>query len=170
MKSKQQSPCSNCMQQPVMSWGNTCSTCMHKPMRCMHLPVMSQANALMSQADACTYCMGSKVSSLSWIYLYSSQFVFIPISFHRCLHKGQNVSGMDSSLFIARQLPLKKCHWKSVIDTMPLMRCHWWNAIEKNDIDAKSDETLLMKCHWWNASNNVIDKMLVIMLIMKCQW
>jgi hypothetical protein len=27
-----------------------------------------------SQADACIYCMGSKVSSLSPIYLYSSYF------------------------------------------------------------------------------------------------
>jgi hypothetical protein len=27
-KSKQQSPCSNCMHQPVMSWGNPCSTCL----------------------------------------------------------------------------------------------------------------------------------------------
>jgi len=47
IKSKQQNPCSNCMHQPVMS-----------------------------QANACTYCMGSKVSSLSRIYLYSSYFVF----------------------------------------------------------------------------------------------
>ncbi len=29
-KSKQQSPCSNCMHQPVMWWGNSCSRCMHK--------------------------------------------------------------------------------------------------------------------------------------------
>ncbi len=63
MKSKQQSPCSKCIHQPVMSWSNACSTYMHKPVRCMHRPVTSQA-------DACTYCMGSKVSSLSWIYLY----------------------------------------------------------------------------------------------------
>jgi hypothetical protein len=27
-----------------------------------------------SQANACRYCMGSKVSSLSQIYLYSSYF------------------------------------------------------------------------------------------------
>jgi hypothetical protein len=60
MKSKQQSPYSNCMHQPVMSWDNACSTCMHKP--------------VMSQADACTYCMGSKVSSVSQIYLYTSYF------------------------------------------------------------------------------------------------
>jgi hypothetical protein len=33
----------------------------------MHWPVMSQANT-------CTYCMGSLVSSLSRIYLYSSYF------------------------------------------------------------------------------------------------
>jgi len=33
----------------------------------MHWPVTSQA-------DAYTYCMGSKVSSLYWIYLYSSYF------------------------------------------------------------------------------------------------
>jgi hypothetical protein len=66
-KSKQQSPCSNCMQRPVMSWGNACSTCMHKPVRCMHQPVTLWA-------DACTYCMGSKVSSLSRIYLYSGYF------------------------------------------------------------------------------------------------
>ncbi len=67
MKSKQQSPCSNCMHWPVTSWGKACSTCMHKPVMCMHQPVMSQA-------DACSYCMGSKVSSLSQIYLYSSYF------------------------------------------------------------------------------------------------
>ncbi len=68
-KSKQQSPCSNCMHRPVTSWGNACSTCMHKPVRCM-------CQSVTSQADACTYCMGSKVSSLSWIYLYSSYFVY----------------------------------------------------------------------------------------------
>ncbi len=72
MKSKQQSPCSNCMHQPVMSWGNACSTCMYKPVRCMHWPV--HTSPVTSQADACTYCMGSKVSSLSQIYLYSSYF------------------------------------------------------------------------------------------------
>ncbi len=66
--SKQKSPSSNCMHRPVTSWGNACSTSMHKPVRCMHQPVTSQAYA-------CTYCMGSKVSSLSWIYLYSSYFV-----------------------------------------------------------------------------------------------
>ncbi len=51
-KSKQQSPCSNCMHRPVMSWGNVCSTWMHWPMTCMHQPVTSQANV-------CTYCMES---------------------------------------------------------------------------------------------------------------
>jgi len=66
-KSNQQSPCSNCMHQPVMSWGNACSTCMHWPVMYMHQPVTSQA-------DACTYCMGSKVSSLSQMYLYSNYF------------------------------------------------------------------------------------------------
>ncbi len=35
-KSKQQSPCSNFMHRPVTSWGNACSTCIHKPERCMH--------------------------------------------------------------------------------------------------------------------------------------
>jgi len=49
MKSKQQSPCNNCMHQPVMSWGNVYNTCMHQ--------------SVTSQADACTYCMGSNVSS-----------------------------------------------------------------------------------------------------------
>jgi len=67
MKSKQQSPCSNCMHQPVTSWGNAYSTCIHKHVRCMHQPVMPQANA-------CTYWMGSKVLSLSQIYLHSSYF------------------------------------------------------------------------------------------------
>jgi len=65
LKSKQQSPCSNCMHRPVTSWGNACSTCMHCPVT--------------SQGDACTYCMGSKASSLSRIYLYSSYFVFYTI-------------------------------------------------------------------------------------------
>jgi len=55
------------MHQPVMSWGNAFSTCMHKPVRCMHQPVMPQS-------DACTYSMGSKVSTLSRVYLYSSYF------------------------------------------------------------------------------------------------
>ncbi len=66
-KSKQQSPCSNCMHRPVMSLGNAFSTYMHWPVACMHQPVMSQANA-------CPYCMGSKVSSLSQIYLYTRYF------------------------------------------------------------------------------------------------
>ncbi len=35
-KSKQQSPCSNCMHRPVTSWGNACSTSMHKLVRCTH--------------------------------------------------------------------------------------------------------------------------------------
>jgi hypothetical protein len=60
MKSKQQSPCSNCMHWPVTSWGNACSMYMHRPVT--------------SQTDTCTYYMGSKVSSLSRIYLYSSYF------------------------------------------------------------------------------------------------
>jgi hypothetical protein len=68
MKLKQQSPCSNCMHRPVTSWGNTW----------MHLPVTSQA-------DACTYCMGSKVSSFSRIYLYTSYFVGAQSIFHSCL-------------------------------------------------------------------------------------
>ncbi len=68
MHKPQKSPCSNCMHQPMTSWGNACSTCMHKPVRCMHWPVTSQV-------DACTYCMGFKVSSLPRIYLYSSYFV-----------------------------------------------------------------------------------------------
>jgi hypothetical protein len=38
-KSKQQNPCSNCMHQPVMSWGNACSICMYKHLRCMHQSV-----------------------------------------------------------------------------------------------------------------------------------
>jgi hypothetical protein len=37
----------------------------------MHRPVMSWADY---EVDACTYCMGSKVSSLSPIYLYSIYF------------------------------------------------------------------------------------------------
>ncbi len=69
-KSKQQSPCSNYMHRHVTSWGNACSTCMHKPVRCMH-------QLMMLQADACTYCMGSKVSNVSRIYLYSSYFVLV---------------------------------------------------------------------------------------------
>ncbi len=72
-KSKQQSPCSNCMHQPVTLWGKSCSMCMHWPVWCnmyMHRPVTSQA-------DACMYCMGSKISSLSQIYLYSSYFVHV---------------------------------------------------------------------------------------------
>ncbi len=39
---------------------------------CMHQPVTSRADHVV---DACTYCMGSKVSSLSRIYLYSSHLV-----------------------------------------------------------------------------------------------
>jgi hypothetical protein len=43
-------------------------------MYCMHCPVTSQA-------DACRYCMGSKVSSLSRIYLYFSYFAkFVAVS------------------------------------------------------------------------------------------
>jgi hypothetical protein len=59
-----------------MSWGNASSICMHKPARCMHWPVMSQANA-------CTYCMGSKVSSLSRINLCSNYFAIWKGHHHR---------------------------------------------------------------------------------------
>ncbi len=51
----------------ISQWHHGTMQCMHRPVICMHQPVMSQA-------DACTYCMGSKVSSLFWIYLYSSYF------------------------------------------------------------------------------------------------
>ncbi len=44
----------------LMSWGSECSTRMHQP--------------VMSQPDACTYCMGSKFSSLYRTYLYSNYF------------------------------------------------------------------------------------------------
>ncbi len=57
-----------------MSWCNACSTCMHKSMRCMHKSMRCMHQPVMSQAHACTYCMGSKVSNLSRIYLYSSYF------------------------------------------------------------------------------------------------
>jgi len=76
MKSKQQSPCSNYLHQPVMFWGNACSTCMHQSLRCMHRPVTSQA-------DACTYCMGSVVLISSWIYLYSSYFCLYDFVYYR---------------------------------------------------------------------------------------
>jgi hypothetical protein len=69
-KSKQQNPCSSCMHRPVMSWGNACTYCMHCSVMCMHWTVTSQT-------AACTYCTGSKVSSLSRIYLYSSYFEYV---------------------------------------------------------------------------------------------
>ncbi len=83
-KSKQQSPCSKCMHQPAMSWGNACSMCMHRPVMCMHQPVMSQA-------DACTYCMGSKVC-LGYTFTPSTLEVLSKISTakqcytYRCCH------------------------------------------------------------------------------------
>jgi hypothetical protein len=43
----------------------------------MHQPVTSQADHVVA---ACMYCMGSKVSGLSRIYLYSSYFAFGCIS------------------------------------------------------------------------------------------
>jgi hypothetical protein len=70
MKSKQQSPCSNCMHQLVTSWGNACSTCIHQPVT--------------SHSDACTNCMGSKVPSLSQIYLYSCYFGCVQGSGYEC--------------------------------------------------------------------------------------
>ncbi len=76
MKSKQQRPCTNCMHWPVTSWGNACCTWMHKPVRCIHQPVRCMHHPVMSQADACTYCMESKVSSLSRIYLLLQQLWF----------------------------------------------------------------------------------------------
>jgi len=67
-KSKQQSPCSNCIHRPVMSWGNNMvAACTY----CMHRPLMSRGNHVVAGG---TYCMGSKVSSLSRMYLYSSYF------------------------------------------------------------------------------------------------
>jgi hypothetical protein len=49
---------------PVTSWGDARSKCMHRP-------VMSWADHVVT---SCTNSMGSKVLSLSWIYLYSSYF------------------------------------------------------------------------------------------------
>jgi len=92
-KSKQQRPGSNCMYQPATSWGNACSTCMHKPVRCMHWPVTSQA-------DACTYCMGSKVSSLSQIYLYLQLL---------CLWTRSSITASCSLLFCGKNWRGKFC-------------------------------------------------------------
>jgi hypothetical protein len=50
--------------QIVTSWSDACGTYMHHP-------ETSQAD---HEVAACTYCMGTKVSSLSLIYLYSSYF------------------------------------------------------------------------------------------------
>jgi hypothetical protein len=61
-KSKQQTPCSNCMHQPVMSLANACTSQAYACIFCMHCPMTSQA-------DSCSYCMGSVVLILSWIYL-----------------------------------------------------------------------------------------------------
>ncbi len=69
-KLKAQSPCNNCMQRLGTSRGdNIVSACTY----CMHQPVMSWGNHMVA---ACTYRMGSKVSSLSRIYLYS----FTPVT------------------------------------------------------------------------------------------
>ncbi len=58
-----------CMQRPVTSWGKACSTNMHQPV------VHASACDITSRSHGwCTYCMESKVSSFSWIYLYSSYF------------------------------------------------------------------------------------------------
>ncbi len=99
-KSKQQSPCINCMHQPVTSWVNACSTCIHWPGMCMHRPVTSQANT-------CTYCMGSKVLSLSRIYLYSSYFALsfvqqqiIFLNFLFCCMKVIYLRKVDCSSFV----------------------------------------------------------------------
>jgi hypothetical protein len=79
MKSKQQSPCSNCMHWPVVSWGDyMVAACTY----CMHWPVISWGNHMVA---ACTYCMGSKVSSLSQMYFYSSYFESKHIIHHRYL-------------------------------------------------------------------------------------
>jgi len=58
MKSKQQSPCSNCMHWPLMPWGNACSTCMHKPVRCMHLPVPQVMHPLTEWDLKFQVCLG----------------------------------------------------------------------------------------------------------------
>ncbi len=67
-KLKLQIPCSECMQQPcdhlMMSQSDACSKCMQQP--CY--------SPMMTQAYECCYCMGSVVSILSRIYLYSSYF------------------------------------------------------------------------------------------------
>ncbi len=63
VKSKQQSPCSNCMHRHVMSQVNACTSQAYACMYCMNCPMMSQANS-------CSYCMGSVVLISSWIFLY----------------------------------------------------------------------------------------------------
>jgi hypothetical protein len=73
---KKQSPCSHCMHRPVTSWGNVCSTCIHQPVMHRDHSVYYNLYAVMSQAIACTYCMGSKVSSLSRIYLSPATLLY----------------------------------------------------------------------------------------------
>jgi hypothetical protein len=102
------------MHQPVMSRGNACSTCMHKPVRCMHRPVMSQA-------DACTYCMGSKDSSRSQIYLYSSYFG------HNCLNIGTLEScGPVGNTEIIITKPLKSLIFLFWAITFELQKIQKW--------------------------------------------
>jgi hypothetical protein len=113
MKSKQWSPCSKHMHWPVKSLGNACSTCMHKPVRCMPWPVMSQA-------DEWTYCMGSKVSSLCQIYLYSSYFEPLRHFVYYSKHMHIMTCGCTAT---------KNCHCQSqyyyVINTI-LATNHFW--------------------------------------------
>jgi hypothetical protein len=75
-RNKKQSPCSNCMHRPVTSWGNACSTCIHQPVMHRDHSVYYNLYAVTSQANACTYCMGSKVSSLSRIYLSPTTLLY----------------------------------------------------------------------------------------------
>jgi hypothetical protein len=129
MKSKQQSPCSNCMHWTVTSWGNACSTCMHKPVRCMHRPVMSQANA-------CTYCIGCKVSSLSQIYLYSSYFGFTgPYHLPR-LQEKSCANGQCKHIYIWNL-------WQAVLTRLWLKTGGNSNIVEKNKI--KSFQKICLK-------------------------
>jgi hypothetical protein len=91
MKSKQQSPCSNCMHRPVMSWGKACSTCMHWPVTWMHLTgrCMHLLHGL---------CCFDFISEIPLLQLLCKSYMFAsnPLYKTRLLVVGKNTAGRQA--------------------------------------------------------------------------
>jgi hypothetical protein len=132
---------------PRRNWNNRaspCSNCMHQPVTCMHQPVMSQANA-------CTYCMGSKVSSLSQMYLYSTYFALfcmqttdlVGFLYPICRDKNKRDSSVSKcDLGYIYFMPV---YWYKEISMLQILK---WNVVKKSGDLVMTCSNSFMDIRW----------------------